>query len=131
MPHFSVRDPLTIPCKYLMRMGMQGKCKPGTKVGMIDMRFEFYPKGSVFNKMGAYHNFIAPIPGSRDYLVYDGEAKIVPFGTAMEKGYLPVDGDGRYSHQPGDKSSQGFVLMPSDWIKYAILLDQDYEPIKQ
>jgi len=131
MPHFSIKGDLTIPCKHLIRIGMELPCKPGLKVGMIDMRFELYPKGSVFNKMGSFDKFAAPIPGSHGFLVYDGTAQVVPFATALRKGYLPLDRRGRYVHQRGEKSEAGFVLMPDDWIRYAILLDQDYKIIKQ
>lgn len=131
MPHFSVQDPLTIPCKYLIRVGMELPCKPGVKIGMIDMRFEFYPKGGVFNKMGPFSIFAAPIPGSHDYLVYNSAAKVLPMGAAMRQGMLPTDARGRFVHQPGEKSENGYILLPDDWIKYAILLDQDYELIKQ
>lgn len=131
MPHFSVNSDLSIPCKHLIRVGMELPCVPGQKIGMIDMRFELYPKGSVFNKMGSFSNFIAPIPGSHDYLVFDGAAKIVPFATALKKGNLPLDRRGRFVHQPGEKSEAGFILMPDDWFRYAILLDKDYEVIRQ
>ncbi len=130
-PHFSVGDRMVIPCKNLVKAGLTLPCKAGTEVGGIDMRFEFYPKNSVFAKMGPFDKFIAPIPGSHNYIAYDVGAKMVPFATAMKKGYLPADRTGRFVHQPGEKSQAGYVLMPDDWIKYARLLDQDYNFIKE
>lgn len=92
------------------------------------MRFEFYPKGGSFdwNKLIGYGaKFIAPIPGSNEYLVRDKKAHLLPRTLAKEFGILPEN------EIPGSVSSKGYVLLPADWLKYAILLDKEYKTIKQ
>ena len=127
MPHFSVHGNLSIPCNALIHFGMTLPCVPDKKIGMIDMRFEFYPKGGFdWTKLAGFGGkWIAKIPESTQYLVYDGEAKLMFANEAMKQGFLSQ------AQQPGSQSEKGYVLLPEDWLKYAILLDQDYEVIKQ
>jgi hypothetical protein len=132
MPHISVQGDMAVPCKNLIRLNPGFDCKPGVKIGMIDMRFELYSRGSVFHKLGPFStSFAAPIPGGKNYLVYDGSARVVSSAVAMKSGMLPTDRRGRFVHQPGEKSEKGYVLLPDNWIKFATLLDQDYNLIKQ
>jgi len=127
MPHFSVSGDMTIPCPALIAAGLELPCVPGQQVGMIDMRFEFYPKGGFdWNKLIGYGaKFVAPIPGSSEYLVRDQKARLMIGSIAKESGILPED------ETPGSISPQGYVLLPPDWLKYAILLDKEYNTIKQ
>jgi len=127
MPHFSVGGDMTIPCPALIDAGLELPCIPGQQIGMIDMRFEFYPKGEFeWNKLTGYGaKFIAPIPGSNEYLVRDQKAYLMMSSMAKESGILPKE------ETPGSISAKGYVLLPSDWLKYAILLDKDYNVIKQ
>lgn len=127
MPHFSVSGDMSIPCPALIAAGLELPCVPGQQIAMIDMRFEFYPK-TKFNwsnlaSFGA--KFAAPIPGSNEYLVRDEKARIVLGSIAKQSGILPKN------ETPGEMSPQGYVLLPSDWLKYAVLLDKDYNTIKK
>lgn len=127
MPHFSVSGNMTVPCPALIDAGLELPCIPGQQIGMIDMRFEFYPKGKFdWNKLIGYGaKFIAPIPGSDKYLVRDQKAHIVNASVAKQSDILPEE------ESPGIMSKTGYVLLPTDWLKYAILLDKNYNVIKQ
>lgn len=127
MPHFSVNGNMTIPCPALIAAGIELPCVPGQQIGMIDMRFEFYPKGGFdWNQLGGFGaKFIAPIPGRDEYLVRDQQTRLVITSKAKQSGLLPED------ETPGSMSPNGYVLLPSNWLKYAILLDKDYNTIKQ
>ena len=127
MPHFSVSGGMSIPCPTLIAAGLELPCIPGQQIGMIDMRFEFYPKGKFnWNDLAGYGaKFAAPIPGSSDYLVRNDQARLVPGSVARQSGILPKD------ETPGEMSPQGYVLLPPDWLKYAVLLDKDYNTIKK
>lgn len=126
MPHFSVQDKMSIPCRPLIAAGMEIPCVSDKQIGMIDMRFEFYPGDSPARKLGPYGKFVAPIPDSTQFLVFDsGRTKLMFGNVATQQGILPED-EKAYSVSP-----QGFMLLPPDWLKYAILLDPDYNVIKQ
>ena len=125
MPHLKVNGNLSIPCPALVAAGMELPCLPGQKIGMIDMRFEFYPKGGFpwTKLMGFGAKWIALIPGSTEYLVFDNGSKLMQANQAAQEGML--------SGAAGDISEKGFVRIPDDWLKYAIVLDTDYNVIKQ
>ena len=127
MPHFAVSGDMTIPCPALIDAGLELPCLPGQQIGMIDMQFELYPKGNFdWNKLvGFGAKFVAPIPDSSEYLVRDQKAYLMLGSIAKESGVLPEN------DVPGSMSPKGYVLLPSNWLKYAILLDKDYNTIKQ
>lgn len=124
MPHFSVNGDMTIPCPALIDAGFE--CIHGQQIGMIDMRFELYPKNNFnWNKLIGYGaKFIAPIPGSNEYLVRDEKARIMIDSVAKKLNILPKD------ETAGNISSKGYVLLPSNWLNYAVLLDKEYNEIK-
>lgn len=122
MPHFSMDGSMSIPCQMIKAAagGIEMPCVPGKKIGMIDMRFEDYPPP--FNKITPFDKFVGAVPGSSEYLVYDGGAKLM-FGTELKK-------LGMLAERPGMRSEKGFMLIPDDWFVHAMLIDTDYEVIK-
>ena len=127
MPHVSVRGNLSIPCPILVASGMQLPCLPNQKIGGIDPRFEMYPKGGFpWNKLMLLDaKWIALIPGSTEYLAYDGTSRLMQSSQARKEGLLPLD------ERPGEMSEQGYVLLPNNWLKYALVYDTDHNFIKQ
>lgn len=131
MPHFMINGDMNLPCPILIAAGLDSPCMPGKqsnkKITMIDMRFELYPKNTFdWNKLDAFGTkFIAQIPGSDEYLIKDNEAKIMNGSIAKQSGFIPD------KEIPGSISSKGYVLLPSNWLKYALLLDKDNNVIKK
>ena len=127
MPHFAVKGDMIVPCSALIDAGIELPCIPGKKIKMIDMRFELYPKKDFdwTKLMGFGAKFVAFIPETTECLVRDEEVNLVNIYQAREKGILPK------KDITGLISPMGYVLLPRNWLKYAVLLDEDYNVIKQ
>lgn len=120
MASFSVRaGGFVVPCKFILMSGMPCEEK---EIGALDMRFEdpgaYKPP---FNSLNQGSKFIAQLPGSDTYLVYDGAAAQV-MNRAQVEPMLP--------QKPNEESEQGYYLLPNDWVIHAEFYDKNWNVFK-